>query len=159
MPRLAEHPRLGRTNFHTRRLQALGDAVIAKRTFVGRLFFGMEIAGSVGTGLNAIAAAHTVAFIYQDDPVPAQEGRPNRTHLNAGSLPTMIAQFGHKERPQNVLVLGQGREPVNTAVGAVHFHLSVRTNNIAFNPGPEEMRLPRNVVFGLAGFGACSEHP
>jgi hypothetical protein len=88
---IAKDSRLGGTHFDTRREQAFRYPVIAEVAFVGSLFFGVQIPGSIGAGLDAVAASDAPIFINENDAVLSHEGRSHRTHLNARRIVALIA--------------------------------------------------------------------
>src|ERR1044071_6241058 len=69
VPEVRQLARAGRTVFAARGGEALADPVIAKRALLGHVFLRMQKAAPVRTGLNTIAAAETVFFVYQDHAV------------------------------------------------------------------------------------------
>src|SRR5215469_9867751 len=94
---VCELPRAGGATFAARGGQALGDAVIAERAFVGDMLGGMEVTAAVGASLNAIAAADAVVLIHEDNAVGGMERRAHRADLGAWRIDTVVAEFGDEE--------------------------------------------------------------
>src|SRR5579871_1434987 len=126
--------RTGRTDFTTRRSQALADPVIAEGALVCRIGLRINEPAAVGTSLDTVAATEAVFLIDQHDPIRGNKGRSHGTDLGAGRICTMVAEFGNKE----VLAAGlRGRrKPVLAAFWRIDygiFHLPIR-NVVAFDP-------------------------
>ena len=82
---------------HTRRLHALGYAVIAEVALVGDLVFRVEKAHAVRAGHDAVAAADAPFAVHQHHPVFGLVGRPDRADLHAGRVVALVAEFRHEE--------------------------------------------------------------
>src|SRR5271169_1781399 len=77
--------------------KALGDAVIAKRAFVGDVLRRMEIPAAVGASLDAVTATEAIILIDEHDSVGCVERGANRADLCAGRIRALIAQFRNEE--------------------------------------------------------------
>ncbi len=128
--------------------------MIAERALVGGVRARIQVARPVGTCLDAVAAPDAVVMVHEHHPVLTLERGADRADLHAWWMVAVIAQLGHEEGPQDLLVGCDRRESFHTAVRAIHLDLAVRVNDVAFYPGPEVVRLVRHVVLGLAGLHA-----
>jgi hypothetical protein len=105
--------------------------------------------------LYAIATTYAVALVDQYDAVPAQERGSYRANLDARRLRAVVADLRNVERLQNPLLRhSRRRERIYASVGRVDSNLPVLGLDVAFHPGPEKIRVTRDVVLFLAGFYA-----
>ena len=102
---VGQHARLRGTGFAAGRGEALRDAVIAQRAFVGRVRFRIEEAAAVRAGLDAVAAAEAVFLIHQHDAVGSHERRAHRADLHARRVGAVVAELGDEEGLGRVVVL------------------------------------------------------
>jgi len=75
--------------------------VIAEIAFLSRVVFRVEKPDPVRACHNTVPASYAPGPVYQNDPVRGLIGGAYRTHLHAGRVGAMVAQFGHKERAQD----------------------------------------------------------
>ena len=107
--------RAGGTVFAACGGESLGDAVVAEGAFVDGLALGVEVAATVGTGLDAVAATEAVILVNEDDAIGADEGGADGADLDAGGIDAVVAELGNEE----ALDAGVGRrgEAIDGAVG------------------------------------------
>ena len=72
--------------------------VITPGAFIGFVDVGIDEAGTVRAGLNAVSATKTVFVIDENEPFGGFEGRPHGAHLNTGRVLAVIAHFRNKVR-------------------------------------------------------------
>ena len=134
---IGELPSAGGAVFAARGGKAFGDAVIAKRAFIGHVLGGMEVAAAVGAGLDAIAATDAIVLVDEDDAVGGVKRCANRANLRARGIRAVIAEF----RDEEVLSAGElgGGKTFLAAVRRIHdgiFDVKV-VHVIALDPGAE----------------------
>ena len=95
------------------------DAVQAKIAFVRGLTGWVDITHAIGTGLNTVAAAHTIGIVDQHDAVASGIGGADRTDLNAGRVGALVAQLRDKKASQGVYLFIYLRETIYPTVRTV----------------------------------------
>ena len=109
--------------------------MVAERTFLRCVGFGVDEAAPVGTRLHAVAAAEAITFVDEDDAIGGDEGRANGADLGARGIGAVVAELRDKE------VLAAGvlvwREALLAAVGGLNFGaLDLPVGNVvALDPG------------------------
>src|ERR1035441_10857787 len=73
----------GGADLAARSRQALGDAVIAEGAFLCGIGFGIDEAATVGTGLNTIAAAEAITFVYEHDSIGRDRSEEHTSELQS----------------------------------------------------------------------------
>jgi hypothetical protein len=124
--------------------------MITKGAFVRRSSLGMKIAGAIGTGLNAIAAADAALRIYQNDAIFSGKGGVHGANLHTRRVLALITEFWHKEASQDIRFRRFLPHLSFSRFDIFDFHAAVFFDRVPFHPGSSEERLLRHVVFGLA---------
>lgn len=88
-----EHTRSYWAGFDTGRLFVAFDAMIAPRAFVGVACVGIDESNTIRTRLDAVCTPDTAIGIDQFNTFRRCERCMDGTHLIAGSIDTLIAQF------------------------------------------------------------------
>ena len=156
VPQVTIYPRASGAVLNAGRIHALFNPVEAKGTFVNDLFFGMNVAAAVRAGLYTVTASYAVRVINEDDALRTVIGCTYRAYLYAGRLMTMVTEFRHKERFEDLIVGDLLLETVDTPVRGFNMDISVGVDGILLDPCPEIIGLVGHTVFFLAGIGTAA---
>ena len=148
---IAEGARLGGAGHHTRGLLAALQAVAAEIAFVRSVDAGVAVAGAVGAGGHAVAAADAFFGIDDDQPVGLLEGGIHRAGRHAGGYVALHALAGLELGFSTIAGFPQRPDPVSPVTFRyIVFHLARNQTGLAVdasggvNDHPKFFRLTRS---------------